>query len=118
MDDEEMVRKIAGILLKHAGYEVEFAKDGAEAIDLFRKAKASQQPYDGMILDLTVRGGMGGKETIGKLLENDPEVKAILTSGYSNDPITVEFERYGFKGFVPKPFTIEELRNAVKKMLF
>ncbi len=117
MDDEGMVRKIAEALLKHIGYEVEVARDGSEAVEIFRKAKTSQQPFDAVILDLTVRGGMGGKETMGKLLEIDPKVKAILSSGYLNDPVLIEYERYGFKGFVSKPFTMDELRNAVKEML-
>ena len=117
MDDEGMVRKIAEALLKHIGYEVEVARDGSEAVEIFRKAKTSQQPFDAVILDLTVRGGMGGKETMGKLLEIDPKVKAILSSGYLNDPVLIEYERYGFKGFVSKPFTMDELRNAVKGML-
>ncbi len=97
MDDEEVMRTSVGEFLKTAGYEVELAADGNKAIELYKKAMESSKPFDAVILDLTIRGGMGGKETIKKLLELDPDVKAIVTSGYSNDPVMANFREYGFR---------------------
>lgn len=117
MDDEEMVRDIAGKILTHAGLEVEFAKDGAEAIALYRKAMETKNPFDAVILDLTVPGGLGAKETIKKLLEIDPEAKAILSSGYSNDPIIDRFRQFGFKDVIAKPYTVGELSQRVANVI-
>jgi PAS domain S-box-containing protein len=113
MDDEEMVRDVAGEMLRHMGYSVEFAKNGVEAIELYKIAKESGEPFDAVILDLTVPGGMGGKEAIEKLLEIDPNVKAIVSSGYSNDPVMSDFRRYGFRDVVAKPYKIKELGKTL-----
>ncbi len=117
MDDEEMVRDVAGRILEHLGYEVEFAKDGAEAIELYKKAKESGQPFDGAIIDLTIPGGMGGQETIKKLIEIDPNVKAIVSSGYSTDSIMANFRQYGFSGVVTKPYKVEDLGKTLNKVI-
>ena len=86
MDDEEMVREVLGRILSRLGYEVDFASDGSQAIEKFVQAKETDQPFAAVILDLTVPGGMGGKEAMEKLLKIDPQVKAIVSSGYSDDP--------------------------------
>ena len=117
MDDEQVVRYISGKFLKHLGYEVELAEDGAEAVARYKKAQESQQPFDIVILDLIVPGGMGGKEVLEKLLEISPDVKAIVSSGYSNDPIFSDFKRYGFKGVIAKPFDLEGLSESVSKVI-
>ena len=117
MDDEESVRKVVGEMLVFLGYEVEFAKEGIEAIELYKKAKAQGQPFDAIIMDLTIPIGMGGKETINKLLEIDPTVKAIVSSGYSTDPVMTEFTKYGFKGFIIKPFKIKELGEVLYRVI-
>ncbi|MDI6756003.1 MAG: GAF domain-containing protein, partial [Thermodesulfobacteriota bacterium] len=104
MDDDQVVRYIAEKFLKHLGYEVELAEDGKEAVGRFKKAQESKQPFDIVILDLIVPGGIGGKEVLKKLLEISPEIKAIAASGFSNDPILADFKRYGFKGVLAKPF--------------
>jgi CheY-like chemotaxis protein len=117
MDDEEVVRDVAGEMLKQIGYEVEFAKDGAEAIELYNRAKESGNAFIAVILDLTVPGGMGGVETIKKLLEIDPGVKAIVSSGYSNDPVMANFSEYGFSEVVPKPYEIQKVGEVVRKVL-
>lgn len=117
MDDEESVRDIAGTMLQHIGYEVDFAEDGAEAIELYQKAKESGQPFDALIMDLTIPGGMGGEEAIFKLLAIDPNVKAIVSSGYSNDAIMSDFKRYGFSGVITKPYTIAALSKTVNKVI-
>jgi CheY-like chemotaxis protein len=117
MDDEEVVRDVAGIMLKRIGYDVEFADDGAEALELYKKAEESGQPFDAVIVDLTIQGGMGGEQMIKKLLEIDPNVKAIVSSGYSTDAIMSNFKQYGFSGVVTKPYRIAELSETLYKVL-
>jgi CheY-like chemotaxis protein len=117
MDDEEVVRDVAGEMLKQIGYEVEFAGNGAEAIELYKGAKESGNAFAAVILDLTVPGGMGGVETIKKLLEIDPGVKAIVSSGYSNDPVMANFSEYGFVEVVPKPYEIQKVGEVIRKVL-
>ncbi len=117
MDDEEGLRKVAGRMLERLGYEMGFAADGAEAIALFKAARESGTPYDLVILDLTIPGGMGGKEAIGKLREIDPGVKTIVSSGYSNDPVMSNFREYGFQGVVPKPFDRQALAKTVHDVI-
>ncbi|MFX1519406.1 MAG: PAS domain S-box protein [Promethearchaeota archaeon] len=116
MDDEESIREALNEILNYLEYEVAFATNGDEAIDLYTESKNKDQPFDAVILDLTIPGGMGGKETIQKLLEIDPEVKAIVSSGYSTDPIMADFKSYGFSGVVAKPYKIEELNEALAKV--
>jgi PAS domain S-box-containing protein len=117
MDDEEDIRELLGSVLGEVGYEVEFTREGAEAIEQYVEAKDSGQPFDAVILDLTVPGGVGGKEVIEKLLEIDPEVKAIVSSGYSTDPIMADFRKYGFRGVIAKPYKIGELKEIVRRVI-
>ena len=117
MDDEVALRKMVGRMLEKLGYESEFAKDGAEAIQMVKEAKEAEKPYDAVILDLTIPGAMGGKEAINKLLEIDPEVKAIVSSGYSDDPVLANFQEYGFKGMMPKPFESQLLSKVLHEVL-
>jgi len=117
MDDEEIVADTTGEILIALGYDVKSAKDGKEAIDQYNKARESGNPFDVVILDLTVPGGMGGKEAIKKLLEMDPYVKAIVSSGYSNDPIMGEFRKYGFSGIAPKPYHMQELSKVINEVM-
>ncbi|MGD9086232.1 MAG: ATP-binding protein, partial [Desulfobacterales bacterium] len=117
MDDEAMIRKLAGELLTYLGYTVDFAPDGAEAVKRYKKALNSKAPFDAVILDLTVRGGMGGKKTIQRLAKIDPHVVGIVSSGYSNDPVIAEYERHGFKGVVTKPYTMGELGEKLNQVL-
>jgi CheY-like chemotaxis protein len=117
MDDQPNIRAMVGRMLIHLNYEVELARDGAEAIDLYKKAKESGHPFDAVMLDLTVPGGMGGKDAIQKLLEIDPDVKAIVSSGYFNDPIMSEYRQYGFCGVVAKPYEVEELTEILNQVL-
>jgi len=116
MDDEEMIRNISHQLLSRLGYEPESTQDGAEAIELYKNAMDSGRPFDAVILDLTVKVGMGGKKTVKKLLEIDPQVRAIISSGYLNDPVMHDFRKYGFTGALTKPYTIEDLSNALNKV--
>ncbi len=117
MDDEEMIRNAAGELLSEIGYEVACAREGEEAIDLYTAAKNGGRAFDLIIMDLTIPGGLGGKETIKRLREIDPQIKAIVTSGYSNDLALSNFAEYGFSGVVSKPYKIEELNSVLKKVL-
>ena len=117
MDDDKMILELAGEILQHLGYRVEFAHDGAEAVASYQAAFKSAEPFDAVILDLTVRGGMGGKETIQKLMTIDPNVKAIVSSGYSEDPGITGFEQHGFCGVVAKPYSLEELGENLSQVL-
>ncbi len=113
MDDDEIVRDSCRAILQEFGYEAELACDGAEAIEAYRKAKEAGRPFNAVIMDLTVPGGLGGKETVQKLLALDPDVKAIVSSGYSNDPVIAQYADYGFKGVVTKPYKIKALGDTV-----
>ncbi len=117
MEDDENIQKTVRKLLNKVGYEVEVVKNGTEAIEAYQKAKDSVRPFDAVMIDLTIKGGMGGKETIKKLLEIDPEVKALVSSGYFNDPIMADFKEYGFKGVITKPYEIEELNKLLHKII-
>jgi signal transduction histidine kinase/ActR/RegA family two-component response regulator len=117
MDDEAPLRRTVGKMLERLGYEAEFAKDGNEAIDMVKKGKEVKKPYDAVILDLTIPGGMGGKECITKLLEIEPGIKAIVSSGYSEDPVLANFQEYGFKGVMPKPFAALSLSKVLHDVL-
>jgi PAS domain S-box-containing protein len=117
MDDEAMVRQVLGRMLQTLGYEVEFAGDGVEAIEIFTEAQKSGDVFAGAILDLTVPGGMGGKEVMARLLKIDPQVKAIVSSGYSDDPIMADFQAFGFTGVIAKPYRISELSKVLNQVL-
>lgn len=117
MDDDEAVREVTGAVLNHIGYEVEFATDGAEAIELYREAIEENRPFDAVIMDLTIPGGMGGREAIKRLLEIDPEIKAIVSTGYSNDPVLSEYRKYCFSGVVVKPYKIQELSKVFNRII-
>jgi two-component system cell cycle sensor histidine kinase/response regulator CckA len=117
MDDEESVRGVAGEMLKAVGYECELAKDGAEAVELYRRAQDDGRPFDAAIMDLTVPGGMGGREAVKKLIELDHRVKVIVASGYSNDPVMADFKAYGFSGVITKPYDIATLSRTLRTVL-
>lgn len=117
MDDQRSLRDMVGETLAYLGYEVNCVSEGGEAIELYKKAKEEGNGFDAVILDLTIPGGMGGKETIEELLKIDTEVKAIVSSGYSNDPIMSEYRQYGFSDVINKPFEITELSNILNKLM-
>ena len=117
MDDEEIIREVAGKMLRHLGYDVGYAADGSEAIELYTKALSEGRPFDAVIIDLTIPGGMGGKETIQKLTEIDPGIKALVSSGYSHGPIMAEYRKFGFCGVIAKPYKVEDLARSVHEAL-
>ncbi|MGE5443363.1 MAG: ATP-binding protein, partial [Ignavibacteriales bacterium] len=117
MDDEAIIRTAAGRAIMRMGYEVEYAKGGEEAIEIYTRARDENRPFDLVIMDLTIPGGIGGREAIAKLMEIDPDVRAVVSSGYSNDPVMSEHRRYGFRGVVAKPYDIEELAEILNKVI-
>jgi PAS domain S-box-containing protein len=117
MDDEEMVRQVCGSMCKHLGYEVDQAGDGTAAIERYQQAMAAGQRYAAVIMDLTVPGGMGGKEAVRRLLESDPEARVVASSGYANDPIMANFRDYGFRNYVAKPYYLEELGRVLQETI-
>jgi len=117
MDDEEAIGKIAARMLERLGYRVETVLNGAEAVAAYRQALTEDEPFDIVITDLTVPGGMGGKETLKHLLEIDPQAKVIVSSGYANDAIMSDFTDYGFKGVIPKPYMLGELDKTLQELL-
>lgn len=109
MDDEETLLDVTSKMLNCLGYNTDLAVDGDQAVRAFQEAKTSGEGFDAVILDLTVKSGMGGKETIDQLLEIDPDVVAFISSGFTNDPVMVDFKGYGFSGAIVKPFNMNEL---------
>ena len=117
MDDEEMIRYTVGHILNRLGYDTEVCKDGAEAIELYKKAKEAGETFDAVILDLTNQFGMGGKEAIRMFLEIEPDVKGIISTGDLFDPIVINYREYGFRGALTKPYTIDELSRALHAII-
>lgn len=117
MDDEELVLSSMRALLTTLGYKVDTATDGKQALNIYRICKENGDPIDVALMDLTIQGGMGGKETVEKLRTFDPEARAVVCSGYSNDPIMANFEDYGFYGAIQKPFQPEELQALLSKVV-
>lgn len=113
MDDEEIIRKMLNNMLTMTGYQVELAADGGEAIEKYSRAAVDGAPFDAVIMDLTVPGGMGGKEAVKKLLEIDPQAAVIVSSGYATDPIMSEYRKYGFKAVIAKPYSIKQLQETL-----
>ena len=104
-------------MLSHIGYEVIPAADGKEALALYSQAQESGAVIDLVIMDLTIPGGMGGKEAVAELKQLDPQARVIVSSGYSNDPIMAGYHDYGFVAAIVKPFLLEELEETVARVL-
>jgi CheY-like chemotaxis protein len=115
MDDEEAIRDLTTELLGTLGYEVASVPDGAEAIKLYERAQRRGENFHAVILDATIRGGMGGVATIERLRHIDPHVTAIICSGYSDEAALSQFLAYGFRGALPKPFTRRELADVLQR---
>jgi len=109
MDDEQDLLDVAGQLLNRLGFETDFAACGEEAIQKYQEARKSDQGCEGVILDLTIKGGMGGEEALEKLLKIDPEMVAFVSSAYAEDTVMVNYRKHGFRGVIAKPYNIDEL---------
>ena len=116
MDDDELVCDIMVLMLVALGYRVLLTESGDEAVASFLKAKACGEPVDVVILDLHVPAGMNGKETAKRLLEIDPEVKTIVTSGDATDPGITNFREFGFKDVLVKPFIPDDLKKVLSSL--
>ena len=117
MDDDEMIRDLAGRMLERLGYETEFARDGMEAVKIFADARSGAAGISLIIMDLTVPGGMGGKDAVKEVLKIDPQAKVVVSSGYSNDPIMAHFAEYGFCAAMTKPYRLETLQDMLARVL-
>lgn len=113
MDDEDVIRTILSVMLLAFGYEAHLAADGEEAIQSYVEAFSTGEPFDAVIIDLNIPGGMGGSETIRRLREIDPEVKAIVSSGYRKNPAFEHYRENGFRAVLHKPYSISELREVL-----
>ena len=117
MDDEAMIRELTGNMLRHLGYEADFAEAGHEAVSKYQAALKRSTPYDAVILDLTIKGGMGGQEAIERLMEIDPAVKAIVSSGYSDNPVIANYQDFGFREVVAKPYEMVEFSEKLFRVV-
>ena len=117
MDDDKMVCDVAGGMLRHLGYNVDFAENGEEALEKYRGVMGSSESFDVVIMDLTIPGGMGGRNTIAMLLSMDPGAKAIVSSGYSEDPVMANYEKFGFYGCIKKPYRVAELGRILIEVM-
>jgi CheY-like chemotaxis protein len=117
MDDEASIRTVAVNMLKSLGHHAEVVSNGSAAVERYKRALQKGRPYDAVILDLMVPGGMGGKEAIERLTEIDPAVNVIMASGYTQDPVMTEFRDHGVKAVISKPFTLEELSKTLSSVM-
>jgi DNA-binding NarL/FixJ family response regulator len=117
MDDKEIVRNAICEVLAALGYEVESAVEGEQAIALYGTARAAGTPFDVVVLDMTIERGMGGREAIAKLLEIDPEVKIVVSSGYPHDPVIMDHQKFGACAVIIKPYNSSELDEVLKQVL-
>jgi len=117
MDDEENIREVVAAMLGFIGYEVALSRGGEEAVALYREALDSNQPFAAVLMDLTIPGGMGGGEAMKILRKINPEVKGIVSSGYSNDPIMSDYKIYGFQDIITKPYKLGELRDVLDRVI-
>lgn len=117
MDDEEIICDVTSEMVALLGYSMTSAPNGTTALDLYKHSMDKNNPFDVVIMDLTVPGEMGGKETIKKLLEIHPKAKVIVASGYTDDHVMANYEDYGFSGRLVKPFQMKDLKNELEIVL-
>ncbi|HEX2860682.1 MAG TPA: ABC transporter substrate-binding protein [Lacunisphaera sp.] len=117
MDDEATIRGMAEMFMQRLGYDCDVAADGAEAIRKYQDALAAGRKYEVVLMDLTVPGGMGGREAMEHLRRLDPSVCAIVSSGYSRDPVMSNHREHGFQGILPKPYGLEQLRKVMRDVI-
>ncbi|MFH1137904.1 MAG: ATP-binding protein [Pseudomonadota bacterium] len=117
MDDEEKILEVTREALTFLGYEVETARDGAETIEKYSQALQEGRGFDVVIMDLTIPGGVGGQAALNELRKLDPEIQAVVSSGYSQDPVMARHREFGFRGVLPKPFRLEELSRVLAGLM-
>lgn len=116
MDDDASICKICTLLLNRLGYDVDTVPEGTEAVVCYKKAMDAGTPYDGVILDLTVKSGIGGLETLEKLKAIDPNVYAVMASGSSVDNMIASYQNYGFSDVLPKPFRFQDVTDCMGRL--
>lgn len=117
MDDEELVRDVAEAMLLQLGHKAILVEDGVEALKTYQAQMDNDEPVDAVIMDLTIPGGVGGKDAVQNILDIDPKARVIVSSGYSNDPIMANYHEYGFVAAVVKPYQVKELEKILAKAL-
>ncbi len=117
MDDEQIIRDVGSQLLNYLGHTTDTANHGDEAVKKYTEAQNTKKPFDLVIMDLTIRGGKGGRETIKELLSIHPNAKVIVSSGYSSNPIMANFSSYGFAGKLAKPFEVSDLQDVILSVM-
>jgi two-component system, cell cycle sensor histidine kinase and response regulator CckA len=117
IDDEEEILRVTKTLLSDCGFEVDTAPSAEKAVDLFRERLSSGEPVNMVVMDLIMPGNAGGEEILAELRKIDPSIRAIVTSGYSCDPVLVNYKDHGFNGFIEKPYTIESLVASIKSAM-
>ncbi len=117
LDDEEMILKTAANLIRRLGYEADISSDGTETIEKYMAALRRNEPFDAVVMDLTIPGGLGGKETLEQLRELDANVRAIVSSGYSNDPVMSQYRSFGFIDIIEKPYTLTSISEVLHRVI-
>jgi len=117
MDDEEPIRQMAAFLLRRFGFDVVCVADGEEVVRKYQEAQNNGAPFLLVMVDLTVPGGMGGREAVAELRKIDPQVKAIVSSGYSSDPVLANYREHGFCGVAAKPYEMADLAQVLRSVL-
>jgi CheY-like chemotaxis protein len=117
MDDEESIRQMATFLLRRFGFDVICVPDGADVVRKYTEARDEGSPFILVIVDLTVPGGMGGREAVERLRAIDPNVRAIVSSGYSSDPVLANYREHGFQGVATKPYEMGDLARVLREVL-
>lgn len=117
MDDQQMLREATGLMLNALGYEAALAEDGETAVAMYREAMAAGRKFDLVILDLVIPGGIGGREVVATLRQLDPALKAIISSGYTTDPVVENYASHGFDDVLSKPYSLADLGNKLRTML-
>jgi CheY-like chemotaxis protein len=117
LDDDEIVIDVCREMFENFGYTAEFVRNGQEVLEMFKTAQNEGVPFDLVIMDLTIPGGMGAEETIKPLREIAPDVKAVVSSGFCYDPVMVDYKKFGFSGTIEKPYKLDEL-NKILRAIF
>ena len=117
VDDQRIVRRSAGAVLKRLGYEADLAEDGRKGIEIYEKAMKEDRPFALVIMDLTIPGDMGGEEALKRIRELDPDAKVVVSSGYSDDPVMSRFREAGFDGMLVKPYNVADLATELQRVL-